>query len=87
VATMSPARNVGSLVASNGAKPSASRPLQVQLAISAVEVGIALAVARRGVIDAAAEEHFGLARWAHRPASLDRRRVGHVLERDTLAEG
>jgi hypothetical protein len=39
------------------------------------------------VIDAAAEEHFGLARWAHRPASLDRRRVGHVLERDTLAEG
>ena len=50
-----------------------------------VEVGIAGAVTGDGAIDVAAEEDFGLARGAHRPAGLDRRRVGHVVERKVLA--
>ena len=46
-----------------------------------VEIAIALAVLGDGAADFAAEEDLGLARRAHRPAGLDRRRVGHVLER------
>ena len=50
-----------------------------------VEVGIAGAVTGHGAIDVAAEVNLGLARRAHRPAGLDRRRVGHVVERKVLA--
>ncbi len=50
-----------------------------------VDVGVALAVAGPAGADFAAEKHLGLARRAHRPASLDRRGIARAFEREMLA--
>ena len=50
-----------------------------------IEIGVALAVARHGAADDAAEVNLGFARRAHRPAGFDRRRIGDMLDRKMLS--